>query len=161
MQGEAMPVSNHGPFRIIGSNGMDFRMFVCDDGIVIVRPSIIRHLPGGLISQFLGGAVGGGIGGGIDGAMGLSEYRKADQRAEAADFTSAKELAALLPRSSQYPADQITAASVKKNKVTFTLQKGRLSTLGLHKLMWRIGRDDTSILTALRELFGDRFQVLK
>jgi hypothetical protein len=90
-----MSVSNHGPFSIFNSGGMEFRMFVAEDGIVIVRPSFIRHLPGAVISALLGGAagggaiggaIGGGAGGGVDGVMGYNEYRKIDKKRKAKDL---------------------------------------------------------------------------
>jgi hypothetical protein len=156
-----MSVTNHGPFNIAATNGMEFRMFVCDDGIVIVRPSFIRHFPGQLASGLLGGAIGGGIGAGIEGAMGTNEYRKADQKAGTTGFTSSEDLAAALPRSSRYLADQTEAVNIKKDKLIFTMQKRQPKNLGSRKLHWRIGKNDTAAQAALRELFGDRLEILK
>jgi len=172
-----MPISNNGPFPILGGMDRQLRLFICEDGIVIVHPSFSRHLPGQLVAGFfdqalggaLGGLLGGGIGGAIEGAMGSKEYQEGDEKAKAVRFASAERLAASIPRSMCIPAGQVEAVIIKRRiwdlrLVTLVMQNRQLKGSAVHSLGSRkisfllTKKDSPPVLTSLRELFGDRFQ---
>jgi hypothetical protein len=158
-----MPISNNGPLRINVGNNKELRMFVCEDGIVMVSPSFSRHLPGQLVTELLGGAIGGGIGGAIKGAISSKEYQEGDEKAKAIRFASAERLAASVPRSRCIPADHIRAVRVKRRLwtvwVTLVTQKGQPRSFVSHKYVFSLYyKNAAPVLTSLRELFGNKFQ---
>jgi hypothetical protein len=138
---------------------MTFQIFVYADGIVIVRPSVIKHLPGQLVAGLLGGAVGGGVGGGLEGAMTAKEFERGNAVARVDDFQSATALARVLSRSKLYLSQDIAGVAIKKNKFQITFNHRQPALLGGRKMTWRVGNDSGHLASSLRASFGTRFAV--
>ncbi len=66
----SVPISKNGSFNIFTTDGKKFRMLVCEDGIVTVRPVFWRHASGQPVSRLLCLMIGAAIGGWFDGIIG-------------------------------------------------------------------------------------------
>ena len=167
-----MPTRNNGPFQIFAANRMEYRMFVCEDGIVVVRPRFWRHFPGQLIggvinvvanvitvpylgsqSWEIGRMSGEGIGKAVEAEMGVNEYQRADRIAKEVGFVSSEKLAASISRSTRYPAGQVEAVTFNNGELTFIMSPGS------RKLRWLLDKDDLAAQIALKQLFEGRFAV--
>ncbi len=172
-----MPISNNGPFRIFAANRMEYRMFVCEDGIVIVRPRFWRHFPGLLIALVISAVAGviaplagappqsseisrrsgEGIGDAVEAEMGVNEYRRVDRIAKEVGFVSSRKLAVSIHRSIRYPADQVEAVTLNNSVLTFIMQSRQRKSPGSHKVHWLLDKDDLPAQTAVKQLFEGRF----
>lgn len=167
-----MPISNNGPFQILAANRMEYRMFVCEDGIVVVRPRFWRHFPGQLIGGVINAVVtfifepyigsqsweigrrsGQGIGEAVEAEMGGNEYQRVDRIAKEVGFVSSEKLAASISRSTPYPVGQVEAATFNNGELTFIMSPGS------RKLRWLLDKDDLPAQIALKQLFEGRFAV--
>jgi len=172
-----VPISNNGPFRIFTASRMEYRMFVCEDGIVIVRPRFWRHFPGLLIALVISAAAGviaplagtppqsseisrrsgEGIGDAVEAEMSVDEYRQVDRMAKEVGFVSSEKLAASISRSICYPADQVEAVTLNNGALTFIMQRRERKSPGSRKLRWLLDKDDLPARIALKQLFEGRF----
>ncbi len=176
-EGRTVPISNNGPFRIFAASRMEYRMFVCEDGIVLVRPRFWRHFPGLLISLFISAVAGiiapmvgtppqsseisrrsgEEIGKAVEAEMGVNEYRQVDRIAKEVGFVSSEKLAASISRSIRYPSDQVESVTLNNGELTFIMQSRQRKSSGSRKLRWLLGKDDLPAQIALRQLFEGRF----
>lgn len=176
-EGRTVPISSNGPFRIFAASRMEYRMFVCEDGIVIVRPRFWRHFPGLLIALVVSAAAGvvapmigtppqsseisrrsgEGIGEAVEAEMGVNEYRQVDRIAKETGFVSSEKLAASISRSIRYPADQVEAVTLNNGELAFIMRSRERKSPGSRKLRWLLDMDDLSAQIALKQLFEDRF----
>ena len=172
-----MPISNNGPFRIFAASRMEYRMFVCEDGIVVVHPRFWKHFPGQLIALVISAMAGviapmvgtppqsseisrrsgEEIGEAVEAEMGVSEYRQADRIAKEVGFVSSEKLAASISRSIRYPVDQVEAVTLNNGELTFIMQSRQRKGHGSHNLRWLLDKDDLPARIALKQLFEGRF----
>ncbi|MGZ3387773.1 MAG: hypothetical protein ACXVB5_23115 [Isosphaeraceae bacterium] len=153
-------------------------MFVCEDGIVVVRPRFWRHFPGQLIALVTGAVTavisvvaeapswetweisrrsGEIVGEAVETEMGVNEYQQADRKAKEVGFVSSEKLAASISRSIRYPADQVEAVTLNNGELTFIMQSRQRKSPGSRKLHWLLDEDDLPAQIALKQLFEDRF----
>jgi hypothetical protein len=171
-EGRTVPISNNGPFRIFAASRMEYRMFVCEDGIVLVRPRFWRHFPSRLIAVAISAVAafvmvpqsweisrrsGEGIGEAVEADMGVNEYQQVDRIAKEVGFVSSERLAASVSRSIRYPADQVEAVTFNNGELIFVIQSRQRKSPGSRKLRWLLGKDDLPAQIALKQLFEGRF----
>ncbi len=174
-----VPISNNGPFRIFTASRMEYRMFVCEDGIVIVRPRFWRHFPGLLIALVISAVAGviapltgappqsseisrrsgEEIGEAVEAEMGVNEYQQVDRIAKEVGFVSSEKLTASISRSIRYPADQVQAVTFNNGELTFIMQSQQRKNPRSAKLRWLLDKDDLPAQIALKQLFQDRFAI--
>jgi len=172
-----VPISNNGPFRIFAASRMEYRMFVCEDGIVIVHPRFWRHFPGllialvisavaGVIAPLTGAAPqsseisrrsGEGIGEAVEAEMGVNEYQQVDRIAKEVGFVSSEKLATSISRSIWYSADLVEAVTLNNGELTFIIHSRQRKSPGSRKLHWLLDKDDLPAQIALKQLFESRF----
>lgn len=148
-----------GALDVVGGNGHSYQLFLFDDGLVCVKPSFTRALPGALIGEGLGGALGGGLGGAVDGVISpkLSKL-EAKVYALGAD-ASAEKAADVLPRAILLPLDDIVSGRISGKRLSIKTRKRRLFTGFTHTLGGRLAKDDLDPANRLfAQALGSRWQ---
>jgi hypothetical protein len=132
-----------GAVDVVGGGGRSYQLFVFDDGIVCVRPTFFRALPGALIGSIPGGALSGAVGGVTDSAVNPSQLSKLEAKVHGLGTTaSAKKAADVLPRAILVPLDDIVTGTISGKWLRIKIQKRRLFTGFSHTLGGRLAKKD-------------------
>jgi hypothetical protein len=145
-----------GAVNVTGGGGKSYQLYVFDDGLVVVRPSIARALPGALIGEGLGaplgGALSGAIGGGIDSVVDTGQLGKHGAKVHALGPTAnAREAAKVLPRAILFPLEDIVTGRLSNSKLHIETKKRRMITGFTRSLGGRLATND---LETARRLFA-------